>query len=74
MDYIINYASSWSNYSVQNINNHHNFNFMIMTTLDDKQKSEFIQTMKLTIGMTYTDSFRLYIFKKLPDSQLLKYF
>jgi len=74
MNFVFSYLTGLTNYNVQNINNHHNFNYLIMNKLPDDQKKEYIDTMKLTIGMRYTDDFKLYIFRKMQNSSLLIYF
>lgn len=71
---LLPYLSYLSNYNFINYNNLHNFNYKIMTDLDDSYRKTFIDNMKLTIGLTYTTEFKLYIFKKIPNSDLLKYF
>lgn len=74
MNHILSYIMSNTNYNICNINNHYNFLFIIMSKLDDTQRKDFVSTMKINIGMQFTDDFKLYIFKKIPDSILLTYF
>ena len=62
-------------YSVCNINNLHNFHYLVMIKLSNDEKKEFISQMKLIIGMGYLDDFKNYIFRKIgTDSVLLQYF
>jgi hypothetical protein len=68
------YAKSVSNYSVINANNLFNFLINVMESLTDDQKTKFIENMKVNMGMTVTEQFKQYIFKKLPNSPLLKFF
>jgi hypothetical protein len=45
-----------------------------MNRLQDDEKKDFVQQMRIQIGCTFTDNFKQYIFKKMSDSPLLKYF
>ena len=69
------YAKSATNYNIVNSNNL--FNFLI-TSMDDlttdEQKIKFIKNMRVQMGMTVTEQFKQYIFKKIPNSPLLKFF
>jgi len=62
-----------TNYSVLNVDNVHKFNIVTMETLNDEQKKRFIENMKLQMGMSFYDDFKMYLFRKLPNSELLKY-
>ena len=74
MQTVLSYVNYCSNYNVMNISNIHNFHYTIMMKLNDTERKEFINNMRITIGNTYTSDFRLYIFKKIPESVLLNYF
>jgi hypothetical protein len=74
-NYLMSYAVKSTNYSVMNSNNV--FNFLISTmemlkTDDDKKK--FLDNMRINIGMSFYDDFKMYLFKKIPSSDLLKFF
>lgn len=68
------YAKNATNYSVINANNMYNFLITVMESLGDDEKTKFIQNMKVNMGMTVTEQFKQYIFKKMPTSTLLKFF
>lgn len=72
--YIISSMTKSTNYSVVNIDNTYKFNIVTMETLTDEQKKKFIENMKIQMGMTYYEEFKMYLFRKLPNSELLKYF
>lgn len=73
--WMVNIAGSYiTHYGVFNTSNFHNFLINTMEMLDEDQKVKFIQTMKVNMGMTITENFKQYLFKKLPDSPLLKFF
>lgn len=74
MNYLLSYVTQYTNYNITNVNNLHNFHYNIMLTMDEHNRKSFINNMKLTIGNTYASEFRLYIFKKIPKSELLTYF
>ena len=64
---------SSTNYSTINTNNHYNFFIVTLENLTDEQRRKFIENMKIQIGMTFYENFKIYFFKKLPNSELLKY-
>jgi len=66
--------SSTTNHDVININNHYNFFYTWMNKLDISQRKDFIETMRLIIGRTFCENFRMYIYSKIPGSVLLEYF
>lgn len=74
MNTALSYVGCLAGYNIYNTNNLFNFHFTSMTKLDEQERKDFIINMKLIIGQTYTNDFRVYIFKKLPDSILLQYF
>ena len=63
-----------TNYSVINVDNTYKFNIVTMETLSEEQKKKFIENMKLHMGLTYYEDFRMYICRKMPKSELLTYF
>ena len=63
-----------TNYNVVNIDNVYKFNIVTMETLNDEQRKKFIENMKIQMGMSFYDDFKMYLFRKLPTSELLKYF
>lgn len=62
-----------TNYSVVNIENVYRFNVVTMETLNDEQKKKFIENMKLQMGMSFFDDFKMHLFRKIPNSELLKF-
>lgn len=74
MDTVTSYLRSFSNYSVYNTNNIYNFHLMTMLKLKPEERKIFIDSMRVCIGCTYTNGFKLYIFTKMNDSDLLKSF
>lgn len=63
-----------TNYNVVNIDNQYKFHIVTMETLTDEQKKKFIDNMRIQLGMTYYNDFKMYLFRKLPESELLAYF
>lgn len=63
-----------TNHSVVNINNRYNLDFVTMKKMTDEQRKEYIEDMKIQVGMSYLEGLKMYIFKKSPNSELLKYF
>lgn len=74
MNTILNYLNTASNYSVYNNNNIYNFLFIVMCSLNEQERIRFIEQMRINVGLTFTNDFKLYIFKKLPNSVLLNSF
>lgn len=73
-NYIISYLTSNSNYSLMNINNIYNCMINIFEILNEEQKSKFINIIKINVGKKFIHDFKLYIFEKVPDHDILKYF
>ena len=63
-----------TNYSVMNTNNIYNFLIVTLESLNDEQKKKFAENMKLQIGLSFYEDFKIYLFKKLSGSELLNYF
>ena len=63
-----------TNYSVINVDNVYKFIIVTMETLNEEQKKKLIENMKLQMGMSFYEEFKMYLFRKLPNSELLKYF
>lgn len=63
-----------TNYSIYNNNNIFNLLIITMESMPNEARKLFIQNIKIYVGMTFLNDFKLYIFKKLPDSELLSYF
>ena len=74
MDYIISGIKYYSNYTTINRSNIFNFLFIVVKKLQDEDKREFIDTMLLIMGKTFTHDFKLYIFEKQPNSDILNLF
>lgn len=62
-----------TNYSVLNIDNVYKFCIVTMETLTDEQNIKFVENMKLQIGMSYYDDFKLYVYRKMPKSKILEF-
>lgn len=73
-NYIVSYVMTSTNYSVINTNNVYNCIISTMAILSDEQKREFIKIIKINIGKTFCHDLRNYLFEKVPDSELLKFF
>lgn len=73
-NYIISSISKSTNYNLLNIDNIYKFMIITMETLNEEQKKKFTENIKLQLGMTFYRDFNMYIFRKLPKSELLKYF
>ena len=74
MNYLLNYINTASNYSVYNNNNIFNFLFIVMSGMNVDERKKFIEQMRLNVGLTFANDFKIYIFKKLPTSPLLESF
>lgn len=68
---ITDYFNDFSNYSITNKINMFNFLLKIYDYLKEDRKKEFINDMKLMIGLSFFDDFRKYIFRKIPKHDLL---
>lgn len=74
MNYIAEYLNNISNYHVHNQSNIFNFLLVIFSRLNNEEKKDFIEKMKIHIGLSFTDNFKQFIFRKLSHSPLLNYF
>lgn len=72
--YLASSVLKTSNYSVINIDNVYKFHIITMETLNEEQKKKFVENMKLQMGMSFYDEFKMYLFRKLPNSDLIQYF
>lgn len=72
--YIFSTVSKNSNYNLMNVDNIYKFMIVTMETLNEDQKKKFVENIKLQLGMTLYEDFKMYVFRKLPKSELLKYF
>ncbi len=72
--YIISSLIGYTNYSIQNTNNIYNCLITILSISSNEQKRQIIDTIRLQIGKTFCDDFKLYIFNKIPNSELLNFF
>lgn len=73
---IIAYGLSKTNYSLFNTNNHYNFIIESFELLEsDKNKTKFIEKMKINIGNSFYNEFKSYCISKLSVSHdIIKYF
>lgn len=75
MNYILPYSVQITNYSIINMNNLFNFLFIQINTLqNDKEIQQFINNMKIQLGNSITTEFKNYIFRKIDNSPILRYF
>lgn len=75
MEQIIKYViPSMSNYNVINYPNLFNFLYTIYLKQDEKCKKDFIVNMKLFLGLTFTNDFKAYIFRKVNNSESIGFF
>lgn len=75
MSSLLPYINYISNYNIINYSNLYNFFYLTMSQLNETKKKEYIDTMKLTLGLTQTNEFKMYIFKKFgQQSELLVFF
>jgi len=76
MNYAINYAISYvtpKQYQWINIHNYYNSLLMIFEILEKKDDQvRFVNTLKLNNGNQFCADFKLYVFNKIPDSQILE--
>lgn len=63
-----------SGYSMINTSNLYNLLINTMQTLDEEQRKTFVENLRINMGMTFGNELKVYLFKKLPKSELLKYF
>ena len=64
-NYILSYVLSSSNYKIQNTNNIYNFIISIMT---ENNKQEIIKQIKINIGLSFYNDFKIYYYNKLNVS------
>lgn len=74
MNYITDYFYENSTYKIQNVNNIFNFIIEILKISDEETKKKIIEIMKIQIGMTFTNNFKMYLFRKLGSNDLLELF
>lgn len=75
MDSFIKYMlPSVSNYNVINQPNIFNFLYIIFGRMDEKGKKDYVQQMKLIMGLEFTNDFKTYLFRKVPSQELFEYF
>lgn len=72
--YIFEYLNSSSNYSIENTSNLFNCLYQILLLVDKDKQKEIIEIMKIQIGLKFVDQFKQYIFRKIPNSEILKNF
>jgi len=64
----------FTTYQIMNANNIYNFLIDILNKADSSTRIEILKSIKIQIGLTFYNNFRMYIFKKIPDSSLLALF
>lgn len=71
---VASYAFNHTNYGIVNTNNIYNHMFHTMESLSDEQNEKFIENMKIDIGMTFYNNFRIYVLTKSATTKLIKFF
>jgi len=66
----------WGNYRLMNVNNIYNCLIDVLGGMPDdgEQRTQMLNSIKVQIGMTIYNDFKMYVFKKLPQSKLLALF
>ena len=72
LNYAASYVMQMTNYKIMNEVNQ--FNFMIKTfeLIPDEKKQSWVNEIKIQIGNSFFDDLKSYLFRKVPDHQLLK--
>lgn len=68
---ITDYFNDFSNYSITNKINMFNFLLKTYDIVEENKKIEFINHLKLIVGLSFFDDFRKYIFRKIPKHEIL---
>lgn len=63
-----------SNYSILNIDNLYKFHIMSMMIMNDAEKHKYLDNMKFQLGISHYNEFKMHIFRKFPNHELLEYF
>lgn len=74
MSYVADYLLKSTNYTVVNIDNIYKLHIMTLDMLTDAQKFRYLENLKLQVGVTHHTDFKMYIFRKFPNHELLEYF
>jgi hypothetical protein len=75
MEFILSQFSKSSNYLFQNNNNLYNFLINILNSLENKDDKKMILTsLRIHVGITFENNFKEYLLKKLPKSEILKFY
>ncbi len=74
ISYIADYLMKGSNYNVVNIDNIYKFHIMVLNMLNDTEKYKYLDNMKFQLGMTHYTEFKMHLFRKFPNHELLDYF
>lgn len=74
MSYVADYLLKSTNYTVVNIDNIYKLHIMTLDMLTDAQKFRYLENLKLQVGVTHHNDFKMYIFRKFPNHELLEYF
>lgn len=63
-----------SNYRLYNSDHMYNSHLEALELMTDENRKKYVEKIKLTIGMSYYEELKLYAFRKIPNSELIKYF
>lgn len=64
-NYLLSYVLSSTNYKIQNTNNIYNF---IISIITKDNKEEIIKQIKINIGLSFYNEFKIYYYNKLNIS------
>jgi hypothetical protein len=67
--YFYEYMNSSTHYSIQNTNNIFNCLYQILEKAENKK--EIINIIKINVGNKFLKQFKLYIFEKVPESEII---
>ena len=71
---VTGYVKGMTNYTLVNSSNFYNFLISILEPLPEDSRKRFIQSLRIHMGITVTEDFKKYIFKKLPGTSMLTCF
>lgn len=71
--FVTSAVSSITNYKVQNINNIYNLLISIISRSNEAERKKILEDIRVTVGLTFYNDFKNYIFKKYPiEHELVK--
>ena len=74
MEYLYTMFGEYSNHTIANQSNVYNFVILVFEDArDDDQRRKVIDTLKLCVGMKFSDGLKNYIFRKNPKHNILNF-